>query len=55
MELFVSTATFVAMFNFKAVDKQGNPRTEPLPGYNCNDLQPRRMTDKIYLKCEPRF
>lgn len=55
MELFVSTATFVAMFNFKAVDKLGKPRTEPLPGYNCNDLQPRRMTGTIYLKCEPRY
>lgn len=55
MELSVSTATFVAMFNFKAVDKRGNPRTEPLPGYDYNDLQPKRMIDTIYLKCEPRY
>ncbi|KAM0257943.1 hypothetical protein ACHAQJ_004101 [Trichoderma viride] len=55
LELFVSTATFFAMFDFKAVNKNGSPRTEQLPQYDCNALAAKRMLDTIYLKCDPRF
>ncbi|KAL7799935.1 cytochrome P450 [Trichoderma ceciliae] len=55
LELFISTATFFAMFDFKAVDKQGNPRTEPLPRYDFNLLAAKRMLDTVFFKCEARF
>lgn len=55
LELFVSTAVFFAMFDFKAVDKNGNPTTEPLPRYDANALSAKRMIDTIYFKCDRRF
>ncbi|RFU80822.1 cytochrome p450 6a1 [Trichoderma arundinaceum] len=55
LELFVSTAVFFATFNFKAVDKNGNTRTEPLPGYDNNALAAKRILGMMYLKCERRF
>ena len=55
LELFVSTAIFFAMFDFKVVDKSGNPTTKPLPRYNQNALSAKRMVDTVFFKCERRF
>ncbi|KAK4082323.1 uncharacterized protein Triagg1_2135 [Trichoderma aggressivum f. europaeum] len=55
LELFVSTATFFAMFDFKAVDKNGNPAMGPLPSYDSNALVAKRMIDTVYFKCDRRF
>lgn len=55
LELFVSTATFFAMFDFKAVDKNGNPAMGPLPSYDSNALAAKRMIDTVYFKCDRRF
>ncbi|KAL7928714.1 cytochrome P450 [Trichoderma chlorosporum] len=55
LELFVSTASFFATFDFKAVDKNGNPATKPLPGYDNNALSAKRMVDTVYFKCDRRF
>ncbi|OTA01045.1 cytochrome P450 monooxygenase [Trichoderma parareesei] len=55
LELFVSTAVFFAMFDFKAVDRNGNPTTEPLPRYDANALSAKRMVDTVFFKCERRF
>ncbi|KAH6603200.1 cytochrome P450 6A1 [Trichoderma cornu-damae] len=55
LELSISTAMFFAMFDFKAVDKQGNPKTGPLPRYDSNLISAGRMLDSIYVKCDRRF
>lgn len=54
LEMPLANAYLVAMFDFELSNKDGSPRTEPLPSINRNLNQMNRPNELVYLRYKPR-
>ncbi|KND87478.1 Obtusifoliol 14-alpha demethylase [Tolypocladium ophioglossoides CBS 100239] len=55
LEITISTAMFLAYYDFRRCDKHGNDTTEPLPSISRNAIGAKRPVTNVFLKCSPRF
>ncbi|POR32011.1 Obtusifoliol 14-alpha demethylase [Tolypocladium paradoxum] len=55
LEITISTAMFMAYYDFTRCDKHGNATAEPLPNINRNAIGAKRPAANVFLKCSPRF
>lgn len=49
------TVTLMACFDFDLCDKQGNPRTTPIPRTDRNWLAMRPIVGDMYLKLKRKY
>lgn len=51
----LTTAMFVAYYDFELCEKDGSARTTPVPRTDRNFTESTRKTDTVFLKLTPRF